>query len=247
MLQDVSQKIPVTNFSVAHCLREGLVRIIGRVLEAKAFTAKGAATDVGKASLEEVGSDGTRWQAELVGFDGFAMPVATLEVNQTYEFFGLALQAADDKNGFAFKWVKGAGVQKTPSVSSYFAAGAAAVWVWRVRICASLFGGSCGSFNFGKHLPVTGSRKFDNKVVWEIPWVKVLDTGRQNHDDWHDVGCTECYIRVFAHSIKVVPVAVMPWNCLHAQANELFAAGGLAEAGTLEPAGQAKLLEPYGA
>ena len=106
LLQDLPHKVPVTSFSFASCLREGLVRIHGRVVEAKAFSTKGSAAEVGKAILEEVTPDGTKWQAELIGFDASAGMVAALEVDGTYDFFGLAVQSQYDKNGFAFKWVR---------------------------------------------------------------------------------------------------------------------------------------------
>lgn len=264
MLKDLSQEIPVTSFSGASCLREGLVRIIGRVFEAKNFTAKGAATEVGKASLEEVGPDGTRWQAELLGFGDHARQVATLEVNQTYVFFGLAVQAGDAKNGFAFKWVKGAGMQKTSLGNASSGAASAAGTV-------KMLSGSTSGSGFGAYasaraclvsastlesiLPVTGSRKFDNSIVWEVPWVRITDVSRRNYDEWHYDGCTECYKsnctqhqcgtrRCYALDISFADhTSTLEAKLFTRAADDLFAAGGVAEAGTLAPDGQAQLLE----
>ena len=264
MLQDLSQEIPVTSFSGASCLREGLVRIIGRVLEAKNFTAKGQTTEVGKASLEELGPDGTRWQAELLGFAEHAHQVATLETGQTYEFFGLAVQAGDVKNGFAFKWIKVSSMQKT---SLQNASAGSAVAVGAVKMLS----GSSSGFGGGAYasaracfvaaatleniLPATGSRKFDSSIVWEVPWVRITDLSRRNSDEWHYDGCAECYKsnctqhqsgtrRCYALDMMFADhTSMLEAKLFTRTADDLFAAGGVAEAGALEPDGQAQLLE----
>lgn len=264
LLQDLPHKVPVTSFSFASCLREGLVRIHGRVVEAKTFSTKGSAAEVGKAILEEVTPDGTKWQAELIGFDASAGMVAALEVDGTYDFFGLAVQSQYDKNGFAFKWVKGSGMEKTSSGSASVAAGVAG---GRVRM---LSGGGSGA-SAGGHasaraylvaastlesiLPLTGVHKFDSNVVWEIPWVKVLDLGRKQQDEWHYMGCTECLKsncsthqggtrRCYALDLVFADhTSRLEAKMFTRSADEMFAAAGVSENGALEPQDQGRILE----
>ena len=69
-------------------------------------------TAVWKAIVEEESLGGVRLQAELIGFSDSATYVSALEKDQMYEFDGTAIQPSSDKNGVAFKWVKGAAKNK---------------------------------------------------------------------------------------------------------------------------------------
>ena len=264
LLQDLPHKIPLTTFSFASCLREGLVRIQGRVVESRHFTAKGASTEVGKAILEEVTPDGAIFQAELVGFGEVAVQIAALEVDRMYEFSGLAVQVADEKNGFAFKWVKGASMQiiSSEKASSGSAAGMGKVKMLSNKGTGSGLGGYASARAYlvsastlHSMLPSTGSRKFDNSIVWEVPWVRILDIGRRNQDDWHYIGCTECYKsacsqhasgtrRCYALDLSFADhTGTLEAKLFTRAADDLFAAAGVTEAGALEPEGQPQMFE----
>eukprot|EP00434_Breviolum_minutum_P039071 symbB.v1.2.034677.t1/scaffold4517.1/size38588/1 len=199
LVKDLCHNIPLTSFSAAACLREGTVRIKGLVRDANRVGGKNA-TECGKAFLEERENDGTRAQAELLGFGEHCNCVADLEKEQMYEFEGLAIQASTDKNGFAFKWVKGSTKKKTELASTT----ASATFSGEVKMLSKSSYTKSGGYADARAIlvaastldsivPNSGSHKFENDVVWEIPWVMVTDISRRGFEAWHYTGCSECF------------------------------------------------------
>ena len=64
----------------------------------------------------------------------------------------------------------------------------------------------------GSIVPNTGAHKFENDVVWEIPWVTVTDISRRNFDAWHHAGCRNAW-NPAARSTAVQRETAMLLNC----------------------------------
>ena len=261
LVEQLAHTIPLTPFSVAVCLREGTVRIRGRVMEAQHHVGK-SSTEVGKALLEEEGPGGVKLQAEMIGFAECAAQVGALETDQTYEFFGIAIQPSDDKNGFAFKWVKGGAKMKVEAQRTGVSAPSGAGSVKMLSIRAPGSGGYSAAravlvsaSTLDSIVPATGSRKFENDIVWEVPWVTVTDISRRNSEEWHYVGCSECFKsncsqhrgdtrNCYAVDLQFVDhTSLLDAKLFTQAADELFKAGGVEEPGALAPAEQEQLLQ----
>ena len=254
------EDIPFTPFLVAACLREGIVRIKGVVMEMHTSTGK-SATDFGKAVLEEFGEDGIRLHAELVGFGEFATWISDLEKGETYEFMGIAILAANDKNGFSFKWQKGASKTKIKlennanvvtrsgeiKMLSNWAPGSGSQSATRPILVTAA--------TLESIVPSNGAHKFDNDVSWEIPWITLTDISRRNNDEWHYVGCSECFKSActqnhgssrncYAVDIQFVDhTSLLEAKLFTSAADDLFAAGGVDQPGGLKPEDQLQMLQ----
>eukprot|EP00438_Fugacium_kawagutii_P010929 Skav211540 [mRNA] locus=scaffold352:485240:486793:+ [translate_table: standard] len=262
-LQDLPTTVPETSFNACSCLREGIVRITCCVIEANAFSPK-TGLNLGKALLQET-VEGVCWQAELIAFADQACQVSSLQVGRMYVLTGVAIQPSNDKNGFAFKWVKGSGANileepsggdagsfsgKSAKMLSNRPAGSVSSSLSQARaIYVSASTLDC-------LLPSSGCRAFDNSEVWEVPWVTVIDiNARRSAEAWHSSGCSECYKsacsqhrgvqrRCYAIDVQFVDhTGMLEAKMFTAQADEMFAAAGFSVAGSLEPEQQQTALE----
>ena len=269
-LADLARTIPETSFKAASCLREGLVRIKCRVLEANAFTPK-SGKSLGKALVEEK-FENERWQAELVGFAEFATDVAGLQAGSAYLLTGIAVQASQDKNGFAFKWVKGSAASLlTGELAASFLTGKnpdtlsnTSQDVGRKLSNRSALAGNrsqaraiyVSASTLDCFLPSSGCRKFDNAEVWEVPWVTLVDINpRRTALDWHYTGCSECFKsacaqhegaqrRCYAIDVQLVDhTGLLEAKMFTAQADEMFASAGITTPGSIEPQDQLTVLQ----
>ena len=261
LVNDLCHNIPLTGFSVASCLREGTVRIRGLVVETSRVGGKNA-TECGKAFLEERDNEGARVQAELLGFGECAPAVADLEKDQTYEFEGIAIQPSSDKNGFAFKWLKGT-TQKKIEISGTARSANATGEVKMLSKGSFVRGGGyadarailVAASTMDSIVPQTGAHKFENDVVWEIPWVTVTDIGRRNSDAWHYTGCAECYKssctqhsgqsrNCYAVEVQFVDhTSLLEAKMFTQVADELFREAGVDPPGSLTPQKEQDVLQ----
>lgn len=104
-------------------------------------------------------------------------------------------------------------------------------------------------------VPSNGCHKFDNDIAWEIPWITLTDISRRNSDEWHYVGCAECFKSActqhhgstrncYAVDIQFVDhTSLLEAKLFTGAADELFAAGGLERPGGLTPENQSEMLQ----
>ena len=104
-------------------------------------------------------------------------------------------------------------------------------------------------------VPSNGCHKFDNDIAWEIPWITLTDISRRNSDEWHYVGCAECFESAcaqhhgstrncYAVDIQFVDhTSLLEAKLFTSAADELFAAGGLERPGGLTPENQSEMLQ----
>ena len=104
-------------------------------------------------------------------------------------------------------------------------------------------------------VPNTGAHKFENDVVWEIPWVTVTDISRRNFDTWHYTGCSECFKssctqhssptrNCYAVEVQFVDhTSLLEAKMFTQVADELFSAAGVDPPGSLKPEKEQDILQ----
>jgi hypothetical protein len=197
-----SESVPVVTLKFAQCLKEGLVNVRacvqGSVEKPPEKQRKDPLMEI---QLAQQFPKGPPLQVKLTAWRDFMPEAKNLAVNGVFIIRNLAIHHDKDKI-FSLNWVKRTSFEQEISESASQLAedlkGTAKVSLSQLPRTTKNYS-ACDtkvvSLSFVSSICAEDmARKFDEQVVWEVPWVSVrqLASIRSEASQWSYVGCETC-------------------------------------------------------